>query len=240
MSIHISAKKGQIAKVVIMPGDPLRAKWIAENYLTNPMLINNTRGMYGYTGKYKNTKITVMGHGMGIPSILIYTHELYAEYGVNCIIRIGTCGSYDKSYNVGDIFVAKTIYGDTNLKRDLGLKTNSKVLKVKKELVDLISSVAKKQKTQFLSGQVYSSNIFYSAVDWKKRKQETKSTCVEMEGYGLIANALRFNKDAAMILTCSDSFVNKKILTSKERETNLRKMVSLALESAVIYSKRKK
>jgi purine-nucleoside phosphorylase len=162
MTPHISSKLNQIAKVVLMPGDPLRAKWIAENYLKNYKLVNEVRGMLAYTGYYNNKKITVFGHGMGMPSIGIYSYELFNVYKVNTIIRIGSCGSYKKELNVGDIVITKDTVSNSVYANDVGVKVKNQTLTTESKLLDLALQTANEFNIKVTPARVASSDVFYN------------------------------------------------------------------------------
>lgn len=231
MTAHNKAKKGDIAKTVLMPGDPLRAKWIAETFLTDYRLVNDVRGMFAFTGKYNNTNVTVMGHGMGIPSIGIYSYELFSEYDVETIIRIGSAGSYTKEINIGDLILANEAYSTSTYAKNIGIPLDNDVIRGNDELNSLILSVAKENNIPIFSGRVHSSDVFYGN---KSSLEEiinmSKSCVVEMEAFGLFANAIKLNKKAATLLTCSDSLITHESMSSYDRQTKFINMVKLALK----------
>lgn len=233
MTPHIEAKKEDIANVVIMPGDPKRAQFIAEKYLDNYKCINTVRNMFGFTGYYKGKRVTVMAHGMGIPSVGIYSYELYKFYDVDTIIRIGTAGSYTNELNVSDLVLVSECFSDSNYAyAQTGEK--SKILTPSKEINEKIGGIAKKMRINILEAKIYSSDVFYTKdVIFEKMRDEFGCKCVEMESFGLFQNAKFLNKKAACILTISDSFVSKKELTSEERQNSLTKMIELSLETAL-------
>ncbi|WP_425377750.1 purine-nucleoside phosphorylase [Spiroplasma endosymbiont of Polydrusus pterygomalis] len=234
MTPHINAKKEDIAPTVLMPGDPLRAKFIAETFLENVKLVNEIRNMYMYTGTYKNKTITIAGSGMGCPSIGIYSYELFKFYNVDNIIRIGSAGSYDTKLNIYDIVNVTGAYGENNyVKIVAGI--DDKVLSSSPHLFETIEAVAKEQQIKTLPGIVHSSDVFYrkDEDDWKKIKSEYNAICVEMEAFALFANALTLKKQAATLLTISDSFITGDVTTAAERQNNFCQMVELALESAL-------
>ncbi len=229
---HICANEKEISKVVILTGDPLRAKWITENFLTGVKLVNTVRGMYGFTGKYKNKNITVMGHGMGMGSIGIYSYELFKFFNVNTIIRIGSCGSCSNDIKMGDVIIAKEAFSYSAYPYELGLKTKSKILKADKILVNYAVSIAKKNKFKYHACRIQSTDAFYNFV--KNLKDQIKwgnqSKAIEMEAFALYANALKLNKKALTILTCSDEPFNHVGMSSKDRQTKFKEMVLIALE----------
>jgi purine-nucleoside phosphorylase len=161
MTPHISAKLEDVAKVVLMPGDPLRAKWIAENYLKDAKLINEVRGMLGYTGTYKGQKVTVMAHGMGMPSIGIYTHELYHFYNVDTIIRIGSAGSFIPEADVGNVIIVEDAYSNSAYANDIGVKAPQKYLSATPEIINLCEATAKQLQIKTIHGNILSEDAFY-------------------------------------------------------------------------------
>lgn len=232
MTPHNRAKKEDIAKVVIMPGDPLRAKWISENFLKNSKLVNDVRGMLAFTGEYNNKKVTVMGHGMGIPSIGIYSYELFHFYDVEVIIRVGSAGSYSKDVNVGDLILADESFSESTYAKYIGIEANNNVLKGDSDINNLIIEVAKVNNINLVSARVHSSDIFYGANrSLQKIINDTKSKVVEMESFALFANARKLNKKAATLLTCSDSLVTHESMSAEDRQTKFINMVELALKT---------
>ena len=229
---HNSAKKGEIAKKVLMCGDPLRAKFIAENFLENYKLVNSVRNMYCFTGYYNGVEVSVAGSGMGIPSMGIYSHELYNEYDVDLIIRVGTAGAYVEGVNVGEIVVALGACSDSNYASQFKLNgTYSAVASF--DLVDKAVDVAKENNYVCHVGNVFSSDIFYNADGdaWKKWA-DLGVLAVEMESYGLYLEAARAHKKAMTVLSISDSFVTKEATSPETRQTGFTKMMKLALEVA--------
>ena len=205
---HIKANKGDFAKVVLMPGDPLRAKWIAETFLKDIVLVNEVRGILAYTGYTKNAKkISVMASGMGQPSIAIYSHELFAEYGVEAIIRVGTCGAYQPNIDLRDVLICMSASTDSNLSNALGL-VGSYSASADFELVQTAYEVAKRRNAKFHVDNILSSDVFYNfdREGWKKWAN-LGIMGVEMESYALFVNAALLHKKALCLLTVSDSFV---------------------------------
>ncbi|MCU7612908.1 purine-nucleoside phosphorylase [Chryseobacterium sp. GMJ5] len=232
MSIHISAKKGEIAKVVLQPGDPLRAKYIAENFLENAKLVSQTRGIFYYTGLYKGKEISVGASGMGFPSIGIYSFELYTEYEVDTIIRIGTCGAYTTDLKVFDILnVENAVSESTYAKYAWEIEEES--IAHQGKIFDTINNTANELSLKTKSVNIHSSDIFY-----RKNPEipaiATKYNCpaVEMEAFGLFANAKHLGKNAATILTVSDIIPTHENISADQREKALKPMIELALESA--------
>lgn len=233
MTPHNRAKYGEIAKVVLMPGDPLRAKWIAENFLEDVTLVNDVREMFCFTGTYKGKTISVMAHGMGIPSIGIYSYELFKFYDVDTIIRIGSTGSYVPEVKVNDVILVDEAYSDSTFAKNLGVEAKNNVLCASNEINEIIKSTANELNANIKIGRCNSSDIFYSDRKLEDIINESKAMCVEMESFGLFANAIHLNKKAATLLTCSDSLVTGESLDAVSRQTTFKKMVLLALESAI-------
>ncbi len=232
---HIEVKElGIIADTVLMPGDPLRAKFIAENLLEDVHEFNHVRGMLGFTGTYKGKKISVMGSGMGMPSIGIYSYELFNFYDVKRIIRIGSAGAYDAACKVFDVVVAKDAYSESNFAYCQNGDT-SKYIESSKDLTNTILDTAKELNMNVHYGTIHSSDVFYGtdADLWKKLNKEKGCLAVEMESFALFHNAKVSNKEAACILTISDSFISHEVTTSEERQTSFLNMMRLALESAI-------
>ena len=225
--------KEEIAKVVLMPGDPMRAKYIADNYLDNVFEFSSVRGITGYTGYYKGKKISVMASGMGMPSIGIYSFELYNFYDVETIVRIGSAGSYDESLKIYDVLIVEDAYSDTHFaKAAYGM--GSKILKPTKSVKNKLEKSAEELNIPVKKVRVYSSDCFYSTTPdrWKKIKAEKGCMAVEMESFALFAAAKALGKKAASILTISDSLVTGEETTSLEREKNLNDMIKIALNLA--------
>ncbi|MGL4768714.1 MAG: purine-nucleoside phosphorylase [Mycoplasmoidaceae bacterium] len=231
MTVHIRSKKDEIAKIVLMPGDPLRAKWIAENYLENYKLVNDIRGMLAYTGIFNETQVTVMGHGMGNPSIGIYSYELFKFYDVDLIIRIGSAGSYVNEIKLNDVLLVKNSYSISTYHKMLGVKVKNNTLPSWDKINSQILEEAKLLNIEVKLITVNSSDTFYSSINLDKIIESSKAQAVEMESFALFANALKLNKKAACILTCSDSLLNEEKMSPEEREKSLHKMILLALNS---------
>ncbi|MDE5651665.1 MAG: purine-nucleoside phosphorylase [Ureaplasma sp.] len=236
MTPHNNAKKEDIAKIVLMPGDPLRAKWIAENFLENAKCVQDVRGMFAYTGTYKNKRITIMAHGMGIPSIGIYSYELFKFYDVDTIIRIGSTGSYSPNVKVNDVILVDEAYSESTYASLLDLDVKNQVIAAPSpDLNKTIEATAKELNINLIVGRCHSSDVFYRQISLDKLVETTNSICVEMEAFALFANAKILNKNAATILTCSDSLVTGESLDPELRQTSFKKMVLIALESAIKY-----
>ncbi len=231
---HNEALKQDIAKTVIMPGDPLRAKYIAEKYLEDYKLVNQVRGMYAYTGYYKKKRLTIMAHGMGNPSIGIYSYELFKDYDVDQIIRIGSAGATTKKIPLRSVLLVEKSYSKSNYAK-IQNNDDKKVLSSDKDLNEIISNVANKLNIQLLKSVVYCTDVFYGEVDKPDVLfNEYGCVAVEMESFALFHNANFFNKKAACILTVSDNMVTKEELSSDERQNSFDEMIKLALESALI------
>ena len=233
---HIEAvSKDEIAKVVLMPGDPLRARKIAETYLKEPVLFNQVRGMLGYTGKYMGKRISVMGSGMGFGSIGIYSYELFNFYDVNTIIRIGSCGAARPDLNLMDIILTDFAFSTEPFAKDAhGIE--DKLIKGSQRISEIIKKVAAEKKIRYFEGNAASGSVFYSSKegDWEKTLKENEIIALEMEAFALFANARALNKEAACLLTVSDSIFKKdQNLTAEARQNAFDDMMVLALESAV-------
>lgn len=234
MTPHNEAKRGDIKDTVLMPGDPLRAKYIAENFLTDVKQFNAVRNMFGYSGKYKGKELSVMGSGMGIPSIGIYAHELYDQYDVKNIIRVGSCGAYSKDLKLFDLVLAMGASSDSNFAHQFNLPgTISAICDF--DLLRKAVTSAEKLDMNVRVGNVFSSDIFYNnnEDEWK-RWEELGILAVEMECYGLYLTAQKLGKKALGILTVSDSFHLTEQTTPKEREKSFNDMILVALESCLI------
>ena len=233
MTPHNEARKEDIAKVVLMPGDPLRAKYIAENFMDNYTVVNSVRGMLAYTGEYKGKRVTVMGHGMGIPSVGIYSYELFKFYDVDSIIRIGSCGSYREDVNLLDVILVDNAYSESTYALvQSGFEGN--MTKSNDELNEKIKETAKGLNIDVRYTNIHSSDVFYSdTTDIKELTEKYGCSAVEMESFGLFHNANVLGKKATCILTVTDSLVKKGELTADERRTSLNDMIKLALEATL-------
>lgn len=233
MTPHIKSKIDEIAETVIMPGDPLRAKMIAEIYLRDYKLVNTVRNIYAYTGYYKDKLVTVMASGMGMPSIGIYSYELYKVYNVKNIIRIGTCGAYTKDLNLHDIILVNAAYSDSSFAK-VQNNSDDKLINASDALNLYIKNTADELNKHITIANIYSSDVFYKENDNYKEYYE-KYGClgVEMESFALFHNAKVLNKRAACLLTVTDNFVTNERIDSKERQNSLTNMIELALESTL-------
>ncbi|MCJ8342359.1 MAG: purine-nucleoside phosphorylase [Cetobacterium sp.] len=231
MSTHIGAKKGDIAETVLLPGDPLRAKWIAETFLEDVVCYNEVRGMYGYTGTYKGKKVSVQGTGMGVPSISIYVNELIRDYGVKNLIRVGTAGSYREDVKVRDVVLAMSSSTTSGINR-LRFKGADYAPTASFELLMKAYKAAEEKGIKVKGGNVLTADEFYgdNFEDYKKWA-EFGVLCVEMETAGLYTIASKFGVNALTILTISDSLVTGEATTSEERQTTLKEMIEVALET---------
>jgi purine-nucleoside phosphorylase len=232
VSIHIGAKKGQIAPTVLLPGDPLRAKFIAETMLEEVICFNQVRGMLGYTGRYGKKNVSVMGTGMGIPSHTIYVHELIQEYGVNTLIRVGTCGAFQPFLDIGDIVIAMSASTDSHINR-LHFNGMDYAPTASFPLLLKAYEAASRRNLKVHVGGIFSSDMFYDDdPDWWKKWAAYGVLVVEMETAGLYTVAAKFNVNALSILTVTDNFITEMRATSQQREKGLPLMAEIALEIA--------
>ena len=237
MTPHNEAKKEEIAKSVIMPGDPLRAKYIAENYLENYKLVNKVRNMFAYTGTYKGKEITVMASGMGMASIGIYACELYKFYDVQNIIRLGTCGANNKDVKILDVIVADSSYTLSTF-GELFDGFMEKTIPASEKLNKIIEAKAKELNINIKKGQIISSDIFDPYVDDVKKYQNNyqnfeDTLASEMEAFALFLMAKKYNKEAACVLTVVDSIYDNKAVSSEDREKSLDDAIRLTLETLI-------
>lgn len=233
---HNNANLGDIAKTVLMPGDPLRAKHIAETYLTDFVQFNSVRGMYGYTGDYKGKRISVMASGMGMPSMGIYSYELFKEYGVENIIRIGSAGAYTQELHLFDLVLADSCWSESTFAlAQAGQEGN--IQYPNQDLNETIKQAAAKLNIPVLEKRIHSSDVFYheaNVPDHNDFYQEQGCVCVEMESYALFHNAKILGKNAACLLTISDSLVTDEHASAMERQTSFSQMMEVALEAAIM------
>lgn len=233
---HNRAEAGEIAKTVLMPGDPLRAKYIAETFLENVKQFNQVRNMFGYTGEYKGKKVSVMGSGMGMPSIGIYSYELYNQYGVENIIRIGSAGSYCKEAEIFDVVLATSAYSESSYAKTQN-GYDKDIIYPSEQLNNEIRESADTLGKKLIEGCVHSSDVFYredKAPYFETLNQSKGCICVEMESFALFHNANILGKHAACLLTISDSFVSSKVTTAEEREKTFTDMMEIALNAVKI------
>ena len=232
---HNEANLGDIASTVIMSGDPIRIQKIAEKYLDNPKLVNQIRGIYAYTGTYKGKKITVMAHGMGMPSVGIYVYELYKFYNVEKIIRLGSCGTYAENINLLDIILVEKSYTESNFAYTLNNDTN-KIAIASEQINQKIEEIAKTRQISIVKGNICTTDCF----DWymtsldtflKRLPKELNIIAAEMEAFAIFYLAKLFNKQAACLLTVVDSHYKKQELDASQRQNSVDEMTLLALES---------
>lgn len=234
---HNEANIGDIAKTVVMPGDPLRAKYIAENFLDNYKLVNQVRGMYAYTGTYKGKEITVMAHGMGMPSVGIYTYELFKIYGVENIIRIGSCGGYKPELKLFDIILTENVFSESNYALTLN-NDNCHIVSSNSDLNSIIEDTAKDSNINIVLGNTVCTDCFdVYMTDVNKFLERVPDNfnpiAAEMEAFALFYNAKLLNKKASCLMSVVDSKFIKDIATPEERQTGLNTMIKLALDSAI-------
>lgn len=229
---HNSAVRGDIAETILLPGDPLRAKFIAENFLEDPVQFNTVRNMFGYTGTYKGKRISVMGTGMGVPSIGIYSYELIHFYGVKNLIRVGSCGAFQENLKLYDVIIGMGASTNSNYAVQYGLP-GSYSATASWDLLYKAVKVAEQKGIPVHVGNILTSDIFYSAdTDSTAKWQSMNVLAVEMESFALYCNAAHAGVNALTILTVSDSIVNKEETTPEEREKSFTRMMEIALELA--------
>ena len=237
MTVHIDSKKEDIAEVVLMPGDPLRAKYIADKFLTDYKLVNRVRNMFAYTGYYKDKRVTVFASGMGVPSIGIYSYELYKFYDVKKIIRIGTSGSFNKDIKVKDVVLSSGAYCKSYFDQLFDGK-DIDYIESSKSLNDTIINTANSLNIPLKIGKTITSDVFDLYSDsmekFKSNFPEDDYLATEMEAFGLFYMASKFKREATCLLTVVDSFYDKNSLTSEEREKSLDQMITLALEAPIM------
>lgn len=237
MTPHNEAKKEDIANIVIMPGDPLRAKYIAENFLEDYKLVNSVRGMFAYTGFYKGKRLTVMAHGMGMPSIGIYCYELYKFYDVDTIIRIGSCGTFSPDIKTGDTILVNKSYTEGNF----SLAMNNEICHIidgTLATIDVIRNVSKDTNIPIIEGTILCNEYFDPYMEdiqklFGRLPKELNILGSEMESFALYYTAHVLNKNAACLLTVVDSMFENKSMTPEERQTSLNNMIRLALDSSL-------
>ncbi len=234
--IHINAEKGSIAELVLMPGDPLRAKYIAENFLTDAKEVCNLRNMLGFTGFYKGVRVSVVGSGMGMPSMGIYSWELYHYFDVKKIIRIGTCGVVNPEVNVPDLILAERAYSETNFAYTFD-DYKEHITYPSKDLNDKIKKTAQELGYKIHIGDVTTMDVFGPYIDYdrvlNRIPKELNIIGEEMEAFGLLHIAKHFNREASCILTAVDSKYSDVVLSGEEREKSLNDMITLALEAII-------
>ena len=236
---HNNANKGDIAKTVVMPGDPLRAKYIVENFFDDYKLVNDVRGMYAYTGHYKGKELSVMAHGMGIPSMGIYSYELYKFYDAENIIRIGSCGAYKSELKLFDIILSENVFSESNYALSLN-NENCHIISSNKDLNNLIENTSKELNINIFKGNTVCIDCFdLYMTDINKFLERIPTDfnpiSAEMEAFALFYNANLLNKKAACLMSVVDSKYIKDVATTEERQTALNNMITLALDSASHY-----
>lgn len=231
MSTHIEAKKGEIAQSVLLPGDPMRAKWIAETFLDDHKCYNDVRAMLGFTGFYKGRRVSVQGTGMGIPSALIYYHELINDYNVKNLIRVGSTGSYQKNVKIRDIVIAMAASSTSGINNSRFINADYSPT-ANYELFMNAALYARENNIPIKAGNVLTADEFYEDdINSYKKWAEFGVLCVDMETAGLYTIAAKFNVRALSILTVSDSLVTKKRTSADDRESSFNTMVEIALNS---------
>ena len=233
MSIHISAKPGEIAKTILLAGDPLRAKYIADNFLQDVILVSSTRNIYFFTGSYKEKELTVGASGMGCPSIGIYSYELFTEYEADCIIRVGTCGAYTEKMKLFDLINVDTACSESTYAQcAYGYKKDR--FKHQGNAFEIINETAKELQLELKTGAIHSGDVFYRTGKGKPAiVKKYKCLAAEMEAFALFANARYLKKTAATLLTVSDIIPTHERISADEREKALLPMMNLALESVI-------
>ncbi len=235
---HINAPSGAFAKTVLLPGDPKRAKYVAEKFLENAELVNDVRGVQGYTGYYKGVRVSVMASGMGIPSMGIYSYELFNAYEVENIIRVGSIGSINENVNLKDVVVATSASTNSNYGKNFhldGIISGAASYKLIKKVDEVVTKMGLESKVKF--GQILSSDTFYTdEVENDLKWAKMGVIGVEMEGYALYLNAARSGKNALVLATVSDQLVKKEYLSAEERQLSFDEMLTVALETAALLN----
>ncbi|WP_374719120.1 purine-nucleoside phosphorylase [Parageobacillus toebii] len=232
MSIHIEAKQGEIADKILLPGDPLRAQYIAETFLEGATCYNHVRGMLGFTGTYKGHRISVQGTGMGVPSISIYVNELIQSYGVQTLIRVGTCGAIQKDVNVRDVILAMSASTDSNMNR-LTFRGRDYAPTAHFDLLRTAYEVGAEKGLKLKVGNVFTADMFYNdQPDWETWARYGV-LAVEMETAALYTLAAKFGRKALSVLTVSDHILTGEETTAQERQTTFNDMIEVALETAI-------
>lgn len=234
---HNEANKGDFAKTVIMPGDPLRAKYIAENFLDDYKLVNQVRGMFAYTGTYKGKEISIMAHGMGMPSVGIYSYELFKFYDVENIIRIGSCGGYKPNLKLFDIVLSENVFSESNYALTLN-NDDCHIVSSSKELNSIIKNTAIETNTNIINGNTVTTDcfdVYMTDVNkfMERLPENFNPVSVEMEAFALFYNAKLLNKKASCLMSVVDSKFIKNVATAEERQTGLNNMIKLALDAAI-------
>ena len=241
---HNSAEKGDIAKIVLMPGDPLRAEKLAHEFLDNPIQYTKVRGILGFTGTYKGYPISVQASGMGIPSMGIYSKELYEGYDVDLIIRVGSAGTLNEDINLMDIIIAENVDSDSEYNTLIGLNKDTKIVPTS-ELLDVTKKISEenlkdKNGINIKYGKVFTSEIFYDSKERLEKLDKDNNIAFEMETFALYSNAIFANKKALSLLTISDHLLRDEHLTSDKRQNSFDKMIETALQICIRYNKERK
>ena len=232
-TVHIESNIGDISDIVLMPGDPKRSEYIAKNFLKDYRLVNSVRGMTAYTGYYKDRLVTIFPSGMGNPSMGIYSYELFKEYGVENIIRIGSCGGYSEDLKLNDVILVTGSYSESTYAQVMD-GYMEKMINSSDNLNSVIESTAQDSMINIVKGNAFCSDAFYEKdYDFRERARDKDVLGIEMETFALFNNARKFGKNATALLTVSDLFFSSEKLTSEERERNLNDMIVLALESCL-------
>lgn len=233
MSIHIAAKQGEIADIVLLPGDPLRAKFIAETFLEDVTCYNEVRNMLGYTGTYKGRRVSVQGTGMGVPSISIYATELMQEYGVQKLIRVGTCGAIQKDVKVRDVILAQTASTDSRMNQVIWGGGIDFAPTADFDLLYKAYNAGKEAGLNLKVGNIFTADMFYSDEAQNEKLAKYGVLAVEMESAALYTLAAKFGRQALSVLTVSDHIITGEVTTSEERQTTFKDMMIVALEAAI-------
>ena len=232
-TVHIESNREDISDIVLMPGDPKRSEYIAKNFLKDYKLVNSVRGMTAYTGYYKDRLVTIFPSGMGNPSMGIYSYELFKEYGVENIIRIGSTGGYSEKLKLNDVILVTESYSESTYGMVLDDYKDKNIVS-SNDLNLVIESTAKDNDIELVKGKIFCSDAFYeNDYDYKERVKELDVLGIEMETFALFNNARKFGKNATALLTVSDLFFSSEKLSSLDREKNLNDMIILALESCL-------
>ncbi|MEK5442792.1 MULTISPECIES: purine-nucleoside phosphorylase [Fredinandcohnia] len=232
MSTHIGAKQGDIAETILLPGDPLRAKYIAENFLENVQCYNEVRGMLGFTGTYKGKRVSVQGTGMGVPSISIYIHELMNEYGVQNLIRVGTCGAIQKDVKVRDVILAMTSSTNSQMNR-INFGSVDYAPTASFDLLKKAYEAGTEKGLNLKVGNVFTSDVFYNENAELEKWAQYGILAIEMETTALYTLAAKFGRNALSVLTVSDHILTGEETTAEERQTTFNDMIEVALEAAL-------
>lgn len=232
MSIHIGAKENEIAETVLLPGDPLRAKYIAETFLEGATCYNEVRNMFGYTGNYKGKRISVQGTGMGVPSISIYIHELMQSYNVQNLIRVGTCGAIQKDVKVRDVILAMSASTDSQMNR-LAFKGIDFAPTANFELLKKAYDAGSEKGLKLRVGNVFTADLFYNDDAELEKWAQHQILALEMETAALYTLAAKFNRKALSVLTVSDHILTGEVTTAEERQTTFNEMIEVALEAVI-------